>query len=154
MSISNFAIQQGEYIMGRVAKKKRVPMEYPELARYFTALIGDNLDRIVADSDVGRTTVYNVRNGKRARPENYERLALAIGKNRIEQREIYKNLMRFSGYLDLLPNDSEIDEQLDKSVLDEIRARYPEIYAAAVAIVEARRRGDLPSPGAGNRGVG
>lgn len=136
-------------------RKRTKRMDYPELSKYFKPLIEDKgIENVAYESQLSRATIYNIANGKRARPDNYERLALAIGKNRIEQREIYKNLMRFSGYLDLLPNDSEIDEQLDKSVLDEIRARYPEIYAAAVAIVEARRRGDLPSPGAGNRGVG
>lgn len=129
-------------------------MDYPELARYFNELVGDNADRIVADSEVGRSTVYNIRKGKRARPDNYERLALAIGLNRVEQREIYKNLMRLSGYLDLLPDDNEIDDQLDKLVLDEIQARYPEIYAAAVAIVKARERGDLPNRVEQKREVG
>lgn len=128
-------------------------MDYPELARYFEGLVGDRIDRIVADSEVSRATVYNIRNGKRARPDNYERLAIAIGTNKVEQREIYKNLMGFSGYLDLLPSDSDIDEQLDKLVLDEIQARYPEIYAAAVAIVEARKRGDLPKRADEKRGV-
>lgn len=120
-------------------------MDYPKLAHYFTELVGDNLDRIVADSEVGRTTVYNIRKGKRARPENYQRLALAIGTNRVEQREIYATLMRLSGYFDLLPADSEIDARLDEFVLEEIRHRFPEIFAAAVAVVEARRRGDMPA---------
>jgi hypothetical protein len=117
-------------------------MNYPHLAKYFNELIGDNMDRIVADSEVGRTTVYNIRQGKRARPENYEKLALAIGRTRIEQREIYKTLMRLSGYLDLLPaDDSAIDTSLDALVLEEIKRRFPEIYAAAVTLVDAQQRG-------------
>lgn len=126
-------------------KKRASRMDYPKLAQYFTELVGDNLDRIVADSEVGRTTVYNIKHGRRARPQNYERLALAIGTNRTEARKIYRSLMALSGYLDLLPeSDAAIDAQLDALVLDEIKRRFPDVYAAAVALIEARQRGDLP----------
>lgn len=119
-------------------------MDYPELARYAEELVGDNVDRVAVDSGVSRTTIYSIKKGNRARPDNYEKLALTLGKNRVEQREIFKRLMGLSGYYDLLPDDAAIDESLDALVIREIKARFPDVYAAAVAIVEARKRGDLP----------
>lgn len=126
----------------RRRRKGKREMQYPELARYVDALIGDRIDRIVADSEVSRATVYNLKNGKRARPDNYERLALAIGRTRPEQREIYKNLMRLSGYLDLIADetDATIEQSQDELVLAAIKQRLPELYAAAEALLLARRR--------------
>lgn len=115
-----------------------------DLADYAKSIIGDDVERIGYLADVSRATIYRITAGNEAKPETYQKVALAIGTNKVEQREIYKNFMRLSGYLDLLPSDSEIDDQLDRLVLDEIRVRYPEIYAAAKATVEARQRGDFP----------
>jgi hypothetical protein len=116
-------------------------MKYPELGRYFTELTNDKIGRVAADSEVSVATIYSIRSGNRGRPEKYERLALAIGKTRLEQREIYKTL---SGFLDLLPDeDSAIDTSLDTLVLEEIKRRFPEIYAAAVTLVGVQRR-DAP----------
>jgi hypothetical protein len=119
-------------------------MTYPELGRYFTALTNDKIDRVAADSEVSRATIYSIRSGRRGRPEKYERLALAIGKTRIEQREVYKTLMRLSGFLDLLPDeDSAIDTSLDILVLQEIKRRYPALYDDVAALVAGQRR-DAP----------
>jgi hypothetical protein len=125
---------------GAIEGKKR--MTYPELGRYFTALTNDKIDRVAADSEVSRATIYSIRSGRRGRPEKYERLALAIGKTRLEQREIYKTLMRLSGFLDLLPDeDSAIDTSLDILVLQEIKRRYPALYDDVAALVAEQRRG-------------
>jgi hypothetical protein len=125
---------------GAIEGKKR--MTYPELGRYFTALTNDKIDRVAADSEVSRATIYSIRSGRRGRPEKYERLALAIGKTRLEQREIYKTLMRLSGFLDLLPDeDSAIDTSLDALVLAEIKRRYSALYDDVAALVAARLRG-------------
>jgi hypothetical protein len=127
---------------GAIRGKKR--MTYPELGRYFTALTNDKIDRVAADSEVSRATIYSIRSGRRGRPEKYERLALAIGKTRIEQREVYKTLMRLSGFLDLLPDeDSAIDTSLDILVLQEIKRRYPALYDDVAALVAGQRR-DAP----------
>jgi hypothetical protein len=126
------------------ATKRTRRMKYPELGRYFTELTNDKIGRVAADSEVSVATIYSIRSGNRGRPEKYERLALAIGKTRLEQREIYKTLMRLSGFLDLLPDeDSAIDTSLDALVLEEIKRRFPEIYAAAVTLVGVQRR-DAP----------
>jgi hypothetical protein len=127
---------------GAIEGKKR--MTYPELGRYFTALTNDKIDRVAADSEVSRATIYSIRSGRRGRPEKYERLALAIGKTRIEQREVYKTLMRLSGFLDLLPDeDSAIDTSLDILVLQEIKRRYHALYDDVAALVAGQRR-DAP----------
>lgn len=125
---------------GRKGERK---MNYPELARYADELFGDRLERITADAEVSRATAYNMKNGKRARPDSYERIALAVGRTRIEQREIYKTLMKLSGYLDLIDDQSDeaIEQGQDELVLAEIRRRLPELYAAAEALLAARRRG-------------
>jgi hypothetical protein len=119
-------------------KRRRGRMTYSELGRYFSGLTNDKIDRVAQNSEVSRATIYKIRAGKRGRPDNYEKLALALGRTRREQREIYKTLMRLSGYLDLLPDeDSAIDTSLDALVLVEIQRRYPEIYAAALSMIDA-----------------
>lgn len=126
-------------------KRKERQMAQKELAEYAKTVIGDSVERVGYLAGISRATIYRVMAGKGAKPETYAKLALAIGTNRVEQREIYKEFMDRSGYLDLLPDDATIDRDLDRLVLDEIRERYPEIYAAAVATIEARRRGDFPT---------
>lgn len=116
-------------------------MDYPQLARYADELFGDRLERIAADAEVSRATCYNMKKGKRARVENYEKIALAVGRTRPEQREIFKNLMRYSGYLDLLPEeDSAIELSQDEIVLAGLKRLLPELYDAAEALLAARRR--------------
>lgn len=134
--------------------KKERQMAQKQLAEYAKTVIGDNVERVGYLADISRATIYRIIAGKEAKPETYAKLALAIGTNRVEQREIYKEFMDRSGYLSLLPDDATIDHELDKLVLDEIRERYPEIFAAAVATVEARKRGDFPKRTGEKREVG
>lgn len=136
-----------------VLRAGKMTMDYPELAKYAAGLFEESVERTAYQAQVSRSALYNILAGKRARPDTYERIALALGANRLEQREIYKQLMRFSGYLDLLPaDDAAIDDDLSQVILREIQRQFPDVYNAAVALVEAReavagarKRGELPN---------
>lgn len=115
------------------------------LTEYAKHIIGDDVDRLVYLAGVSRATIYRILGGVVSKPETYQKLALSLGANRKEQREIYKKFMLLSGYLDFIDDDA-VDRELDVRVLKEIQKRYPEIYQAAVMVVKAQERGELPRP--------
>lgn len=120
-------------------------MNHAQLAAYVKSKMGNKeVERVAYESGISRATLYNLLNGKPPKTiEIYEHLALGLGSNREEQREILKNLLRLSGNLKLL-TDEAIDRQLDLRVLAEIQKRFPEIYRAALEVVKAQDRGDIP----------
>jgi transcriptional regulator with XRE-family HTH domain len=116
---------------------------YPKLAEYLSQyIVAGDVDKVAYESTVSRQTIYNILAGKRARPDNYRKLARVLGVSLKERREIYKNLMLHSDYLDS-DNPDWLDEIDEESItllenLLELKETDPISYEAIVRLVEAR----------------
>jgi hypothetical protein len=128
-------------------------MNKARLAAYVREKMGDReVERVAYEAHISRASLNNLLNGKPPKAIRiYENIALGLGRGREEQREILKELLRLSGNLPLLTEEA-IDDRLDARVLREIERRFPEVYQAALALVQAQERGALPIDKGMNQG--